>query len=211
MENTTIILLAAGKGTRVGLDHNKLLEKVCGKYVFEYTLDTFLRFNLNIILVVSNEDYDFFLPYENKQIKLVKGGKTRNESVLNALKETKTKRVLIHDVARVLVSEEIIKKCLESKSSAYFVCVPLKDTIRDNNNKTLDRETLVSVQTPQGGDTKLFLEYEKYSTTDDISSFDNTNIGIERILGDDYNFKITTMFDLEMFKHIVRYNNDKNR
>lgn len=211
MEDTTVILLAAGSGTRVGLGYNKLLEKVNDKCIYEYSLDTFLSFNLPVILVVSEIDYDFFVKNNKNNVVIVKGGATRNESVLNALNKVNTKRVLIHDAARALVSSDIIKACLNSKSEAYYVYVPLKDTIRLLDNKTLDRNKLLSVQTPQGGETKLFKEFEAYSTSDDISSFDKTNVQIEKILGNDYNFKITTKFDLLMFKNIVRYSGDKNR
>ena len=211
MQEVTVILLAAGSGTRVGLLYNKVLEKVNDKYIYEYSLDTFLSFNLPVILVVSEVDYDFFVKNNTRNVTIIKGGKTRNESVMNALNCVKTKRVLIHDAARALVTPDIIESCLNSKSEAYYVYVPLKDTIRDKNNKTLRRENLVNVQTPQGGETGLFKKYEKYSTTDDISSFDNEAVQIERILGNDYNFKITTKFDMVMFKNIMRYNDDKNR
>lgn len=210
MGETTIILLAAGSGSRVGLGYNKLLEKVNDKYIYEYSLETFLKYNLPLILVVSDTDYDFFVKNNKNNVEIVKGGATRNESVLNALNKVKTKRVLIHDAARALVSSDIIEACLNSKSEAYYVYVPLKDTIRLLDNKTLDRSKLLSVQTPQGGETKLFKKFEAYSTSDDISSFDNTNVQIEKILGNDYNFKITTKFDLFMFKNIVRYSDDKN-
>ncbi len=209
MEDTTVILLAAGSGSRVGLGYNKVLEKVNDKYIYEYSLNNFLSFNLPVILVVSENDYDFFSKRE-KNVTIVMGGKTRNESVLNALSFVKTQRVMIHDAARALISEDIIKKCLENTSDAYFVYVPLKDTIRNLDNRTLDRNNLVCVQTPQGGNSELFKKYEEYSTTDDISSFDNQDVKIEKILGNDYNFKITTKFDLEIFKNLVRLNNDKN-
>ena len=201
----TVILLAAGSGKRVGLNHNKLLEKVNDKYVYEYSLDTFLSFNLNVILVVSETDYEFIKNYNKKDIIIVRGGSTRNESVKNALKYVKTKRVLIHDAARALVDSSIIEKCLECKSDAYYVYVPLKDTIRNNTtNQTINRQDFVSCQTPQGGKTSLFNLYEDFSTTDDISSFDNTNLKIEKIEGNDYNFKITTKFDLNLFKMLVK-------
>jgi 2-C-methyl-D-erythritol 4-phosphate cytidylyltransferase len=110
---------------------------------------------------------------------------------------------MIHDAARVLVSEQIIKDCLNNNSDLYYVCIPLKDTIRTSNNKTLNRSELLSVQTPQGGLTELFLKYNDLSTTDDISSFENLDYKIDKINGSDYNFKLTTKFDLEILKKII--------
>lgn len=201
----TVILLMAGSGKRVGLDINKLMVKVNNKRIYEYSLDTFLSLGLNVILVVSETDYDTVLEETKGKALVVVGGKTRNESVKNALKHVKTDRVMIHDAARALVSKDIIEKCINSKALAYYVCVPEKNTIRDfKTNKTYNRDSLAVVQTPQGGDTSLFLKYEDLSTTDDISSFDNLDIDIEKIEGNDYNFKITTKFDLKIFEELVK-------
>ena len=201
----TVILLMAGSGTRLGLDINKMMYKVNNKRLYQYPLEKFLSLGLDVILVTNETDYKTVLE-ETKGIKnliVVKGGKTRNESVKNALVHVKTKRVMIHDAARVLVSEQIIKDCLNNNSDLYYVCIPLKDTIRTSNNKTLNRSELLSVQTPQGGLTELFLKYNDLSTTDDISSFENLDYKIDKINGSDYNFKLTTKFDLEILKNII--------
>ncbi len=201
----TVILLMAGSGTRLGLDINKMMYKVNNKRLYQYPLEKFLSLGLDVILVTNETDYNTVLE-ETKGIKnliVVKGGKTRNESVKNALVHVKTKRVMIHDAARVLVSEQIIKDCLNNNSDLYYVCIPLKDTIRTSNNKTLNRSELLSVQTPQGGLTELFLKYNDLSTTDDISSFENLDYKIDKINGSDYNFKLTTKFDLEILKNII--------
>jgi 2-C-methyl-D-erythritol 4-phosphate cytidylyltransferase/2-C-methyl-D-erythritol 2,4-cyclodiphosphate synthase len=195
----------AGSGTRLGLDINKMMYKVNNKRLYQYPLEKFLSLGLDVILVTNETDYNTVLE-ETKGIKnliVVKGGKTRNESVKNALVHVKTKRVMIHDAARVLVSEQIIKDCLNNNSDLYYVCIPLKDTIRTSNNKTLNRSELLSVQTPQGGLTELFFKYNDLSTTDDISSFENLDYKIDKINGSDYNFKLTTKFDLEILKNII--------
>jgi 2-C-methyl-D-erythritol 4-phosphate cytidylyltransferase/2-C-methyl-D-erythritol 2,4-cyclodiphosphate synthase len=195
----------AGSGTRLGLDINKMMYKVNNKRLYQYPLEKFLSLGLDVILVTNETDYNTVLE-ETKGIKnliVVKGGKTRNESVKNALVHVKTKRVMIHDAARVLVSEQIIKDCLNNNSDLYYVCIPLKDTIRTSDNKTLNRSELLSVQTPQGGLTELFFKYNDLSTTDDISSFENLDYKIDKINGSDYNFKLTTKFDLEILKKII--------
>lgn len=200
----TLILLMAGTGTRVGLGFNKMMYEVNGSKLYTYVLDKFLKYDLDIIIVCNEIDYDTVLKEVPNTVKVVIGGKTRNESVMNGLKLVKTDRVLIHDAARVLVSNEIIEKCLKSEAQAYYVYNNVKDTIRTLDNKTLNRSNLVSVQTPQGGLTKLFKETNELSTTDDISGLINFNIDIEKILGDDYNFKVTTMYDIKIVEHILK-------
>ena len=201
----TVILLMAGSGTRLGLDINKMMYKIKNKRLYQYPLERFLSHNLSVILVTSKKDYDAVLEetkiYSN--VLVILGGSTRNESVKNALSFVKTDRVLIHDAARLLVSDKIIDECVNSESDLYYVGIPLKDTIRDKDNHTLNRSNLISVQTPQGGKTALFVKYNELSTTDDISAFEDTNYPIEIINGDDYNFKLTTKFDLEVVKKIL--------
>jgi len=200
----TVILLMAGSGRRVGLDYNKMMYKVNNKRLYQYALEKFLNKGLKVVLVCNKDDYETVKAEIDDNIALVIGGKTRNESVKNALMHVNTDRVMIHDAARTLVSDRIIDDCINSKADAYYVCVPLHDTIRDINNKTLDRSKLLSVQTPQGGKTELFKKYEEFSTTDDISCLENVCVNIEQIKGDDYNFKITTMFDLKACEAILK-------
>ncbi len=208
---TTVIILLAGMGRRMNIGKNKLLLEVDSHPLFYYTLEKFREFTNNIILVVSETDYDYFNSL-NLGYLLVKGGSTRCESVLNGLRHVKTDRVLIHDGARCLVSKRIIKECLESDADAYFVGVPLKNTVRYDssfNFKDLDRKHLIDVQTPQGGLTKLFLESANVSkeVTDDISMLEDRS-KVKLILGDDYNIKITTPFDLKIFKLLKEENYD---
>lgn len=200
---TTVIILLAGMGRRMGMDKNKILLEVNDRPIFMYTLEKFEQFTDNIIVVVNKNDYEYFKSL-NLKYKIVIGGVTRHESVLNALKEVNTERVLIHDGARPLISSKVIKECLECKSDAYFVGIPLKNTVRydkSNNFKDLNRGHLIDVQTPQGGLSKLFLEgaLKNHNVTDDISMLSDRN-NVELIIGEDTNIKITTKFDLEIFK-----------
>lgn len=206
---TTVIILLAGMGRRMGMDKNKVLLEVNGKPIFMYTLEKFEQFTKNIMIVVSEKDYEYFKSL-NLKYKIIIGGVTRHESVLNALKEVKTQRVLIHDGARPLISNNIIRECLECNSDAYFVGIPLKNTVRYDKSydfKDLNRGHLIDVQTPQGGITKLFLEgaLKNKNVTDDISMLDNKN-NVELIIGEDTNIKITTKFDLEIFKMLEEKN-----
>jgi 2-C-methyl-D-erythritol 4-phosphate cytidylyltransferase len=208
----TLILLMAGTGSRVGLDINKMMYKVNNKRLYQIVLDKFLKYDLDIILVTNQTDYETVVDETCGKACVIVGGATRRESVANALKLVRTDRVIIHDAARVLVSCDIIEACINNDFDAYYVYNSVKDTIRTVDNITLDREKLLLVQTPQGGNTEIFKRYNSLCTTDDISSLEGTNIKIDKILGNDYNFKITTKFDLELACHIIRGEfNDSNR
>ncbi len=206
---TTVILLMAGLGKRLNAGKNKMLVSINNKPLYLYILERFKRYKCDIILVVSENDFEYFKAL-NLGYKLVIGGKCRQESVLHGLKEVQTERVLIHDGARILLSDRIINECLNNKYDAYFVATKVVNTIRyDKNNgfKTLNRDELLSVQTPQGGKTKLFLEAAlKHEDsldmfTDDISMLDGVDINV--VLGDEKNIKVTTKNDLMLAKYYL--------
>lgn len=210
---TTVILLMAGLGSRMKENYNKMLIKLNGKQLYEYTIEAFSKFTDKILLVVSETDYDFFKSL-NLKYKIVKGGNTRAQSVRNALLLVDTPRVLIHDGARILVSQRIINDCLNSKSKAYFTAVPVKNTIRFNECEdyhTLDRKNLLDVQTPQGGDTILFKDaYTKCAlngieNTDDVYAIDSQHLTV--IEGEDSNIKVTTKTDLIIAKALLEVKN----
>lgn len=207
---TTAIILMAGSGRRMGKKENKMLLSLNNKPIYQYAIDLFKDKVKDILLVVSEVDYPFFKSL-NLEYRLIKGGKTRQESVLNALKEVKTNRVLIHDGARILASSHLIDTCLNTKSKAYFVGIRPVSTIRydsTNHFKTLDRSHLYEVQTPQGGSTDLFLKsaLEAFNNnlvvTDDISTILNEEI--EVIEGEFTNIKVTTPFDLRLAEFILK-------
>lgn len=212
---TSVILLMAGVGSRMRANKNKMLIMLNNKPLYEYSLDLFKNLNVELILVVSKDDYNFFESL-NLNVKLVIGGNTRQESVYNGLLVSSKDRVLIHDGARILASRELINKCLNSKAPSYFVGIKPKNTIRyDKSFKTLNRDELIEVQTPQGGNKNLFLNNFKriiennIAITDDISSLDEESLKeTEFIQGEESNIKITTPFDLLIAKAILEDYND---
>lgn len=201
---TGLIIVAAGSGNRMNLGYNKMLYEINGIPLYKHVLNKFYLFN-EIVLVINKTDVDKINVPAN--VKLVIGGETRSESVYNGLKEIKSPNVLIHDGARIYVSEKIINDCLEvaEKGIPFFVGIKSTDTIKriDSNNRitTLNRDELIVTQTPQGGKTELFLDlYEKHvheTFTDDISLVEKyTDLLIEVVEGDRRNIKITTMEDI---------------
>lgn len=217
-----LIIPAAGSGKRIGGEVPKQFIEIKGEVILSYTINAFLESEVppkQIIISYSkgNEDYlDQLLQKNNyKNIRLVEGGKTRQESVFNALKSIKkSKYVLIHDSVRPFITSTIIKNILGklSTSKAVIPVVPVKDTIKfveDNSViDTPDRAKLFAAQTPQGFEFDTIynanLKCEDLSrVTDDSSIVEMMGEKVEIVEGNYSNFKITTSDDLEFAKKLI--------
>ena len=150
----SVIVTAGGSSVRYGKD--KLLEKINGKTVIEHSVYAFLPLNPYEIIIsasekLENEIKDKFSGIEN--LRIVQGGKTRQESVFNALKSCSAPDfVCIHDAARPLIKQEHIKNCLEKaiEKGAAITAVKATDTIKkvDNLLSNLDTTKPVVVICP---------------------------------------------------------------
>ncbi len=220
-----VIVVAAGSSTRMG--KNKQLINVCGLPVLVRTLKTFQSCDgiSNIILVASK---DTVLEYQKlcdsymltKVTDIVEGGKNRQESVLCGIKQLKAtdESVLIHDGARPLVSEDIINRVINGLKnySAVTPVVKVKDTIKeiDQNGvvvRTVKRDALVQVQTPQGVNVKEYLcaleNMDLSLFTDDVSIFEATGQKVLTVEGDYKNIKITTPEDVVVAEAFLKGDN----
>ena len=208
-----LIITAGGTSSRYGKT-NKLLEKINGKTVIEYTISRFLNFDeIEEIIVPTNITIIDELKniISDKRIKIINGGNTRQESVYNALRQVHSDYVLIHDGARPLIKEDTIKEVFETvqKKDAVSVMTKTTDTIKevDENGriiKTIDRSKLYNTQTPQAFKTELIKNaHEKLkgqTYTDDCSMLEKLNIPVYMVNGDYTNIKITTKSDLDFAK-----------
>lgn len=180
-----MIIAAAGKGERAGFSENKLLFKdFSGKTVLQHTLFAFVNSGLidEYIVAVSPADTTIMKKLLQKEVKIVIGGKTRSESVKNALEAVTGEIVLIHDGARPFVSKKLIAACIDSakKFGSGIAAVPSRDTVckaeicKDSAvaaqcgcaagifggsgaeiTEYIGKSGLYSVQTPQGFRTEL--------------------------------------------------------
>ncbi|OPZ91636.1 MAG: 2-C-methyl-D-erythritol 4-phosphate cytidylyltransferase [Firmicutes bacterium ADurb.Bin419] len=223
---TSLVVVAAGKGTRMNMDMNKQYIKVGGIPILTRTLRKFddLDYINEIILVVHNDD--ILCCKENvigacnfKKIKcIVTGGLTRQDSVYNGLKEVYERAdvVIIHDGARPFVEEECIAACIEAAAECGIstLAVPVKDTIKYSNNEgfveaTPDRSTLWAVQTPQAFKYSLIMDSHKRARIDGFVGTDDTvlaeRLGFKTklVMGSYNNIKITTVEDLIFAEAIV--------
>lgn len=215
----SVVVVAAGKGTRMKMDKKKQYLKINGERVLSRTLKAFDESDLiDEIILVVNGDEIFFCKNEiieeaniSKVHSIVAGGTDRQESVYNGLREVNPESsiVLIHDGARPFVDDEIITNCIDGAVEFGAVCaaVPVKDTIKTSDNKgfieaTPDRDTLWAVQTPQAFKLPLiFKAHEKaledeYRGTDDAVLVERLGEKVKLVMGSYNNIKITTQEDL---------------
>ena len=224
----SLVIVSAGKGSRMKSDLNKQFLKIGNKEVIAHTIDKFYN-NENIdeiIIVIREDEKEFFQEniinkYGYKNIKIAFGGKERQDSVYNGLKEVdeKSKIVLIHDGARPFLTNEIIKKSIEcaKEYNCAIVGVPVKDTIKIVNEKndvcdTPNRSTLWSIQTTQVFNYSLIMKAHKkakddeYYGTDDSMLMEYLGYNVKVVEGSYNNIKITTPEDLKIAEEILREN-----
>lgn len=209
------IIVAAGRGKRLGSSLPKQFLKVRGRTILEMSVEAFEQNKyVDEIFVAANADYceltEKLCRGFSKLKKIVAGGAERQDSVRAALDCLRGENgiVLVHDAARPFVSEAVINAVIEGTADfgAAIPTVPAKDTIRQvdgTGSRTLQRETLACVQTPQGFRISLIkhafekAQAEGFLGTDDASLVERMGINISMVQGEDGNRKITTREDLE--------------
>ncbi len=206
------IILMAGKGIRSGLEYNKNLFEYLGYPLFMHSVKALSAANLDeIILVIDKEDEEEVLKYVDENIIIVYGSDTRTNSLKEALKVTKGTKVIVHDAARPKVTADDIKqmiKTLDQYDLASFYH-PVVDTIKDGI-KTLNRDNLKAVSTPQGFTKKCF-EYilkNEQNVFDELQIFENMDFNIGFIQETHDNKKFTTKEDFENQNYLIGHSKD---
>lgn len=216
--NAAAIIVAAGKGKRMGAPVSKQFLKLGGKEILAHTVGRFEQFSMiQEIILVTGQDYvedvkAMVRHYGWKKVMaVVVGGKERQDSVrsgLDALSKTMD-TVLIHDGVRPFVTEDMIERSVEA-AQRYGGCVlgvAAKDTMKVCDEKgivlqTPNRSTLWHIQTPQTFRREIIQQaYEKaqregFLGTDDASVAEFAGVQIKVIQGSYQNIKITTKEDL---------------
>ena len=223
MNKVSAIILAAGSGSRFG--EIKQFKELNGKPIWVYSINTFILSECvdELILVVPNHSLEtlkksqiFISLNEKDNIKLVSGGKSRKDSVINGLKSVKEENdiVCIHDAARPFIKTSYIKHSIDacSEFDGAIIAIPAVDTVKKADNQliknTIDRESLWMAQTPQTfKKDKLLYAIKNFShlnITDESILMEEANFKIKLIEGDQSNFKITNAIDWELAKVIVK-------
>ena len=219
----SVVVVAAGSSSRMGED--KLFLDLGGMPVLARTLLAFERcaFVDEIVLVTREASLERAAELCRKYAvdkvkKVIIGGRTRTESSLAGLTaiDRGAKIVLIHDGARPLVSEEVIRDAMHT--AALYKCaapaVPVNDTVKEAEQnvvvRTLDRSRLSAVQTPQAfvpdlikaALTSAIKNGKEY--TDDCAALEAMGIQIHLSRGDAENIKITRPVDLQTAEAILK-------
>lgn len=215
------IIVAGGRGLRMGGELPKQFLPLSGKPVLMRTLELF-EGEVNRIILVLPEDhipfwqelcerYHFTLPHT-----VALGGETRFHSVRSGLSYLpQAGLVAVHDGVRPLASHELIRRSFEEaeRSGAALPACPVTDSLRlrqdEGKSEAVDRSRYVAVQTPQTFDLgRLQRAYgQAYSPlfTDDASVYEAASLGsITLIDGEETNIKLTTPRDLLLAELLLR-------
>lgn len=221
---TYAIIPAGGKGLRSGNSIPKQYIKVNGKELITYTLSTFQKSSfVNNIVLAAEKKYHIKLwkiIKENKFSKInlvVTGGKTRQDSVFNCIKNldaNKDDLIIVHDAARALLDLKILNNAIKFaiKKGNAVVSIKAKDTLVIGKNfikDYIDRNQVHYIQTPQIFKYKDFLkairfaEKHNFIGTDESGLMKKIGKKIYLVEGSSINMKITTKDDLKLFRKIT--------
>lgn len=226
MTSVHLLIPAAGMGRRMGADRNKVLLSLMGQPIIAWTLlaaeeaEAVTWIGLigqpadQALLMAIVDDLGLTTPVE-----FLMGGDTRQESVYNGLQglPAHASRVLIHDGARCLATPELFNRCAAALGSCQglIAAVPVKDTIKvvdaqGTITATPDRQGLWAAQTPQGFDVALLKQCHEqgrkqgWAVTDDAALFEQCQVPVQVVSGEETNLKVTTPVDLAIAEFILQ-------
>ena len=219
-----LIILAGGNSHRFKSNISKPYQKIAGKSLIEINANKASKFReiKKIILVYNKKDIKRVKSLKIKNVKLIAGGKNRQQSTFNALKylvsQKRIRKVLIHDVARPNFSTKLLNSILKNMKNARAVVpkIRVQDAIKQIIDSSKEeyivgkkRDNLFLTQTPQAFTLKEIYHlhktnYGKYKD-DDISLYMDLN-KVKFIEGEKRNFKITDNSDFENLKNIFKSN-----
>ena len=224
MNSDYVIIVAGGKGLRMGSDIPKQFLPIGGKPVLMRTIERFHAYSkdLQIILVLPEAQQDYWKElckeyhFEVKYL-LANGGQTRFHSVQNGLAlvpDDAQGVVGVHDGVRPFPSIEVIRRCYETARTAKAVIpvIPVVETVRHlegEGSVTVPRGDYRLVQTPQTFDIQLLkaANRQPYNDgfTDDASVVESYGHAITLVEGNRENIKITTPYDIVVAEAIIQH------
>ncbi len=217
-----LIILAGGNSHRFKSNIAKPYQKIAGKSLVEINVNKARKFKQikKIVVVYNKKDLKRVKSLKLKNIKLIKGGKNRQQSTFNALKylvnSKGVSKVLIHDVARPNFSLKLFSSIIKNmrNSRAVVPKIKIQDAIKQKFYSSLSeyiigkkRDDFFLTQTPQAFNLKEIYHLHKINVNkyrdDDISLYMDLN-KVKFIAGDKNNFKITDQSDFKNLKNFFK-------
>lgn len=217
-----VIIVAGGKGLRMGGEIPKQFLPIGGKPVLMRTMDRFHEYDpaLKIILVLPKDQQEFWQELCQKHDfkimhQVADGGETRFQSSKNGLALIPNEDegvVAIHDGVRPFVSTDMIERCFDAARDdfAAIPVVPVTDTLRyidRGHGHNVLRDHFRSVQTPQCFDISLakqaFDQPYRETFTDDASVIESLGCQVTMVEGNRQNLKLTTPFDMMIAELLI--------
>jgi 2-C-methyl-D-erythritol 4-phosphate cytidylyltransferase len=237
MSRIAAILPAAGMGTRMGADTPKQFLELDGVPIVILSLRRIASSELITDIIVATRengmarlDEQIRGEHWKQNVRLVRGGNSRQESVARALREipSDTEMVVVHDAVRPFVTREQIARVIEEarRCHAAILGVPAMDTVKEVKRAslpedvalitaTVPRERVVLAQTPQAFSAKLLKEAFARAQADGVSASDEAGL-VERlghevhvVLGSERNIKITRPADMELARFYLERERQK--
>lgn len=218
------IIVAGGKGLRMGGDLPKQYLKIGGIPILARTVRAFQSYSPDIVIVLSvpADNIDFVQELLSthcpitERIIVTSGGESRTESVYNGIQAIPhdIERIAIHDGVRPFVSPALLDRLWADSSPSVLPMIPCTDSVRLRDTeryRPLDRSLVGLVQTPQVFDAATLRQAYALSLSSTASFTDDASlvealVGIPptSVQGDELNIKITTPKDLVLAEWIAR-------
>ena len=218
----TILIVAGGRGTRMGGPQPKQFLELAGRPVLMHTLEAFDRWDASarLIVVLPEDQIDTWKRLCEAHVfsrihRVVAGGETRFHSVRNGLGAVASDGLIaVHDGVRPLVAPSVIAACFAAAADggAAVPVVPVVESVRevdaDGGSRPVDRTRLRMVQTPQVFRTDVLraaycLPYDP-RFTDDASVVEASGVAVRLVPGNRENIKLTTPMDLLLAEQLMR-------
>ena len=222
-----VVIVAAGSGTRIGGDTPKQFLEIAGVPMLLRSIRPFARHPSVAHVVVVLRDSDaaappaWLLPHAGEMLSLVAGGAERSDSVAAGIAALPASCavILVHDAARPFLDAGLIDRVIDAARAGHAVVpgLAVTDTIKEMDPadpsriaRTVPREQLRSVQTPQGFPRRLLEEAyasarrEGRKGTDDAALVEQAGGTVRIVAGDPHNVKVTTTEDLELAEYLMR-------
>ncbi|MES2199877.1 MAG: 2-C-methyl-D-erythritol 4-phosphate cytidylyltransferase [Chlamydiota bacterium] len=215
------ILLSGGHGSRMGKTIPKQYLPLNDKPIILHALEALLLFPLwsEVVIVCDPIYQSLFLSYDKIPLVFASPGKTRQDSLFSGFDalSTSPKWICIHDGARPLLRRRELFDVINAGKTygAATLATPVIATIKESDErlfvkKTLDRNKLWNIQTPQVLTSDLLQEGRKYisenslSITDDVSLAELLEHPVKLVPGSESNIKITTIEDLHLAQMLLK-------